>query len=159
MTSSATMSDCEFLDFSLCDPSPLDMALFADEELSIGQFLEPLPSASEPDWFPVSESAGNTSNNYSSLGLGVLEGQRATTPEPLDSTVWVHELTGSTGCFAPLESEFVPDVPKPFDGEIPVQGTYLADVKRYMQRFGKVPNVNIFAPDEDDLECVLSWVL
>ena len=76
----------DFLDFSLCDPSPLDISFTTDEDLSIGQFLEPLSSASEPHWlFTSSESTIHASNNYSSLSLDVLKHQPFTTP--LEPTV------------------------------------------------------------------------
>ena len=142
-----TMSDIEFLDYSLSNPSPLN-----DEDLSIGQFLEPLPNSFEPHWFTGTgaESVGSTSNNDSSLGrLNVLEPepQRSTTlPSLDDSTVWVDDLIGSSGFFAPLASEVIPDVSKPFDGQIPVENIFSADV---------APSVNIFAPEDDDFECVL----
>jgi hypothetical protein len=135
-----TISDTEFVDYSLCKPSPLN-----DEDS-----IEPLPNTFEPrsSWFTGhgAELVGSTSNNDSS---NVLEPERlrSTTLPSLDnSTVWVDDLIGSS---APL---VIPDVPKPFDGQIPVKGTISAAVKRSLQQTGKVPNVNIFVPED---ECVL----
>ena len=144
------MSDCEkFIDYSLCDPSPLD---YDGEGLTIGQFLEPLPHSFEPNW--PTTIAGST--NFPALDVSEPERQRSSTrPPPLDnSTVWVDDLIGSSGFFAPLPSEVIADTIKPFNGQIPVEDTYSADVKRYMKRTGKVPNINVFTPEDGDFECV-----
>ena len=132
-------SDVEFLDYSFCDLN--------DEQLSIGQPLEPLPDTFEPHWYDDAESVGSTSNHEQPLSvLSVLEPERQcfTTLPSLDdsvSTVWVNDLIGSSGLSAslPVTSETAPDVPKP------------ADVRKYMQQTRKV----LLAPEDDDFECVL----
>ena len=144
MTSSATMSFYDFLDFSLCDPTPLDISLTTDEDLPIGQFLEPLSSASELHWLSTSsESTIDASNNYSSLSLDVLEHQPSTTP--LEPTVWIHELIGSAP-FAPPTSDIVPDIPKHFDGQIITEDSV-----------GKVPKLDGFSTEDDKFKYVFSF--
>jgi hypothetical protein len=139
------MSESDFDFFGYYAP-PSPSSPLTDEDLSIGQFLEPLPNSFEPHWSTDAESIGSssTSNNDSSLGrLNVpepeLQRSKSTTPPSLDdSTVWVDDLIGS--------SSF---------GQIPVKDTISANVQKNMQRTEKVPNVNIFPPEDDDFECVL----
>ena len=108
-----------------------------DENLSIGQFLEqPSTSALKPDWFTGSEI-----NDYSSTNLEL------------------KDQFSTTGLFAPLPSDIVHEISKPFDGKIPIIDTYTADVVRYIQRTGKVPNVNVFTSEDDDVECVSALAL
>lgn len=82
-----------------------------------------------PQWFTGTESAGSASNN-----VNVLEPERyrSTTPRNLDEpTVWVSDLLEPSGLFPPLPSDVIPDVLKPS------------------------PHLNVFSPEDDDLECVL----
>ena len=150
------MSDNEFIDYSLCNPSPSN-----EEDLSIEQHLKPLPTSLEPHWLTGGESesvaSGSSSSIHFPLGrrLNVLEPdcQPSTTLQSLgDSTVWVNDLIGSSGVFTPLASDVIPDAPKPFDIQIPVEDTFSAGVKRYTE---KVPNGSIFASEDDDFEYVL----
>ena len=146
----------EFLNFSFCDGSS-EIALPTDENLSIAQFLGPSTSASKSDWFSGSElTSKHIFNNSPLIDLDVLEDhwQYRTTPTHSDGSIWV-----TTGFFAPLPSDIIPDIYKPFDGKIPVKDTYTADIKRYMQRTGKVPNANVFTSENDDVECVSALVL
>jgi hypothetical protein len=71
----------------------------------------------------------------------------------------VKDLIESSGFFAPLPCEVIPEVPKPFDGQISSKDTYFTGVQRYMERTGKkVPNANIFAVGNDDFECVFYYL-
>jgi hypothetical protein len=95
------MSLSDYLDLSLCDPSPP-----TDDDSSIEQFLGPLLH-----WSTGTESAGSASNN-----VNVLEPERcrSTTPRNLDEpTVWVSDLIEPSGLFPPLPSDVIPDVLKP----------------------------------------------
>ncbi|KAF8813446.1 hypothetical protein BYT27DRAFT_7180986 [Phlegmacium glaucopus] len=126
MTSSATTSDYPFFSFPLwADPSIPDI-VFSDEDLLIGDFLNPMPSAFEPHRFPEFDSVGNTPNHDSSLGLNVFIDRSSTTPVPFDPTVWVHGSSGLPGFFPPPGPDLIPDVTKNFDSEIPVADTHSA---------------------------------
>lgn len=133
------MSDFEYyVDYSLCDPSPL-----ADEDLPFGTNFEPLQNSSEPFWLTGEESAGSTSNNDSFLGFNAFdsepERQRSISLPPFDDpAVWINDLIRSSCFFAPLASEVVVDVPKPFDGQIPVNAY-----------------VNVLTPEDEDSKYVL----
>ena len=134
------MSDFDLFSY-INPPSPLKN----EEDLSIGQsqVLKPLPNSFEQNCSTGAESIGSssTSNDYSSLGRpnhDVLEPERQ-----LPSTVWVEDeqLVESPGpsFFA---SKVKLDLPKPLDGQIPVNDTMSANVSE--------------SPDsEDDFECVL----
>lgn len=148
--SSSDLNLSDFFDFSLYyakDYSPPEITPTTNENLSIRQSLETYTSSLNPDCFPDSEL---TRNNYSSMDLDVLENQHYTTPTHWD---------GIAGFFPPLHSDIILDIPKPFDGEISVKDTYTADIQRYMKRTGKVPNVNVFTSEDDDVECVSALAL
>lgn len=134
------MSDFEYyVDYSLCDPSPL-----ADEDLPFGEIFEPLQNSSEPFWLIGDESAGSTSNNDSFLGFNALDSEPERQcsiylPPFDDPAVWINDLIKSSCFFGPLASEVAADVPKPFDGQILVN----------------VPYVNVLTPEDEDSKCVL----
>ena len=136
------MYDADFLDYSLCDPSPLN------NEHSF------LPN--EPHWLTSSESAGTISYSLSRLNVLEPENQLSTSlPSLDDSTVWVNDLIGSSSSFAPPTFEVIPDIPQPIDDQFPAKDAFSANLERYMQWTGEVPHASILTTEYNDFECVL----
>ena len=136
------MYDDDYLDFSLCDPSPLNY------EHSF------LPN--EPHWLTSAESVGTMSDSFSRLNVLEPEYQLSTSlPSLDDSTVWVDDLVGSSGFFSPPTFEVIPDVPQPIDDQFPAEDAFSANLERYMQWTGEVPHASILTTEYNDFECVL----
>jgi hypothetical protein len=162
------MSDDEYFDYSLCYPAP------SDEDLSIGQFLEPSgfrlsfqprsSTSAESQSVPSgSSSYYNLNPTHASGGLNVPEPERPECQPSSDSslqsrdgsTVWVKDLIGSSASFfAPMDSGVGGQIPASVDSGDAIY-TDVTGKRRSQRTSKKVPNGSNFALGDDDFEYVL----
>ena len=154
--------DSEYIDYSQCSPSESPSANNENEDFEPHWFTVTAITGAEPhnqsEWICSSSGSSDSSHisNYSIGRLNVPDSEpdrrqfvshHNTTPRSLDNcSVWVADLLGTSGIYAPLASQS-------FDDKIPVENKNTISGDLWQRKVSESSQAR--AQDNDDFEYVL----